>query len=236
MHMPGTAQATSQRILPLVNGDRMSRDEFERRFDATPNLKKAELIEGRVYVPPPVSIEGHRYPHADVITWLNLYRASTPFVCVGGDGSVRMDMDNMPQPDAFMLITSEAGGRTRMSEDDYVEGAPELIVEVAASSSSYDLHEKMQVYRRNGVNEYIVFRTLQKAIDYFVFHGSEYVRHSADANDNFQSICFPGLWLDTQALIAGDIAGVLAYLQKGIASPEHAAFVSRLKAAAQGVR
>src|SRR5437588_1473882 len=107
-------------IPPLRNGERLTRAEFERRYDAMPHLKKAELIEGVVYMPSPVSLGEHAAPHADLITWLGMYRAFTPGVEVGAEGSVRLGAASMPQPDAMMFIRPEHGGRVRISEDDYV--------------------------------------------------------------------------------------------------------------------
>src|SRR4051812_13988373 len=146
------------RVPPLQNGDRLTRAEFERRYDATPGLKKAELIEGVVYMPPPVSHTDHSAPHFDLITWLGQYRVATPGFSGGDNGSLRLDLDNMPQPDAYLLILPSHGGQARIDEDGYVVGAPELVAEVAASSASYDLDVKLNAYRRNGVREYIVWR------------------------------------------------------------------------------
>jgi Uma2 family endonuclease len=158
----------ASRIPPLENGDRLSRAEFERRYDAMPDLKKAELIEGIVYMASPISHQGHGKPQFDLISWLGLYRASTPGVEGGGNGSIRLDLGNMPQPDAFLIVRPECGGQVRISDDDYIEGAPELVAEVASSSVSYDLHIKLQVYQRNGSHEYLAWRVRDHAFDWFV--------------------------------------------------------------------
>src|SRR4051812_20108352 len=117
MASPSTIPARSRRpapaIPPLQPGDRLTRAEFERRYDATPNLKKAELIEGVVYMPPPVS-DGHSSPHFDLIGWLSIYRAATPGTAGGDNGSLRLDLDNMPQPDAFLRILESHGGQSRI--------------------------------------------------------------------------------------------------------------------------
>jgi Uma2 family endonuclease len=218
-------------VPPLQNGDRLTRAEFERRYDATPGLKNAELIEGRVYMAPPVSHLNHSVPHADLVTWLGLFRAATPGVSGGDNGSLRLDLDNMPQPDAYLLIAADCGGQARIDADGYVAGAPELVAEVAASTVSYDLHDKLNVYRRNGVREYIVWRTSENAVDQFILRGSDYVRVAADAQGMMRSEIFPGLWLDTTALRRGDLTKVLQYLQEGISTPEHATFVQKLAAA-----
>ena len=131
----------SGRIPPLESGDRLSRHEFERRYTAMPHIKKAELIEGIVYVASPLRFRSHGQPHGDLIVWLGNYKVSTRGVELGDNVTVRLDLDNEPQPDVVLLI-DELGGQARISEDDYVEGAPELVAEVAASSASNDLHDK----------------------------------------------------------------------------------------------
>lgn len=216
--------------LLLENGDRLTRAEFERRYEAMPHVKKAELIEGEVHMPSPVRHKNHSRPHASIIGWLMGYCAATPGVDLGDNGTLRLDLDNEFQPDALLRIEPAAGGRSRISADDYVEGPPELIVEVAASSASIDLHTKKAVYRRNGVQEYLVWQTDDERVDWFDLREGEYAPLAPQENDPgvLRSRVFPGLWLDVAALLAGDLAGVLARLQQGLASAEHAAFVEHL--------
>jgi Uma2 family endonuclease len=227
------AASTLNLAIPrLQNGDRLNRAEFERRYEAMPELKKAELIEGVVYVPSPVGFQRHGKQTHFINTWLGHYEAVTPETEGGNDTTVRLDLDNEPQPDAFLRITPKAGGQSRDSEDGYVEGAPELAAEVASSSASYDLHDKLKVYRRNGVLEYVVWRVVDAAIDWFCLEGSEYRRLEPDAAGLYRSCAFPGLWLDAPALLRQDLARVLAVLDEGIRTPKHAAFVDRLLTAA----
>jgi Uma2 family endonuclease len=209
----------------------LTRAEFERRYDAMPGLKKAELIEGVVYVPSPVGFKGHSSPHFRLIGWLALYEAATPGVEGGDNGSIRLDLDNMPQPDAFLMVRPSHGGQAQISDGDYVEGAPELIAEVASSSVSYDLHDKFRVYRRNGVREYLVWRVRDRAIDWFVLRDGAYERLPLQ-DGLYSSPTFPGLWLDVGALTRGDGAVVAAVLNQGLATPEHAAFAAGLAARA----
>lgn len=224
-----SAQPQRPRIPPLENGDHLTRAEFERRYDATPGLKKAELIEGVVYMPPPpVSHEYHSRPHTEMLGWLMFYRACTPHLESGDNGSLRLDLDNMPQPDAYLLISPAHGGQAKIDEEGYVLGAPELTGEVAASSASFDLHLKKNVYRRAGVREYVVWRTYDREIDYFVLREGNYELLSPDPTGLLKSEVFPGLWLDRAALLNGDVAAVSRAVQQGAASPEHANFVSRL--------
>lgn len=213
-------------IPPLENGDKLTRYEFERRYHAMPNLKKAELIEGVVYVASPLRIKSHGEPHAYIMTWLGVYKAATPGIGFADNATVLIDTDNEPQPDALLRI--ETGGQSRINKDDYVEGAPELIVEIAASSASYDLHEKLKVYRRNQVQEYLIWRVYDHQFDWFRLQQGEYIQLQANADNIICSQIFPGLWLDKIALLGGDLGKVLTVVQQGLASPEHENFISRL--------
>lgn len=217
----------------LENGDQLTRDEFERRYDAMSDVKKAELIEGAVHMPSPVRFGRHSSPHFDLITWLGTYRAATPGVLGGDNGSIRLDLDNMPQPDAFFLVLPTHGGQDRISEDDYVEGAPELVADVAASSVSFDLHAKLHVYRRNGVREYLIWRVEDRALDWYVLREGRYDRLQLGPESLYKSEVFAGLWLDPGALASGNLPAALEAVRKGVASPEHAAFVARLVQASQ---
>lgn len=213
-------------VQPLENGDRLGRAEFERRYTAMPEVKKAELIEGMVYMASPLRFRSHGKPHAHIMTWLGTYEAATPGVELGDNATVRLDADNEPQPDALLRI--DVGGRSQISDDDYVEGAPELIVEVAASSASYDLHEKLKVYRRNGVQEYLVWRVYNCELDWFGLRDGEYVQLEPNAEGIICSEVFPGLRLDKFALLAGDLARVLEILQQGLTAVEHQSFLESL--------
>jgi Uma2 family endonuclease len=218
---------TTERLVklpPLESGDRLSRTEFERRYAAMPALKKAELIEGVVYVASPLRAKAHGKPHGDIIGWLWTYKTATPGVELYDNPTVRLDADNEPQPDAVLRL--EQGGQSWISDDDYIEGAPELIVEIAASSASYDLHDKLRVYRRNGVQEYIVWRTYSQQVDWFYLEAGEYRSLVANADGVFRSLRFPGLWLASQHLLSGDLKSVLHVLQQGLASSEHQGFVN----------
>jgi Uma2 family endonuclease len=225
---PSMAEMTAAEPPPLESGDRLTRPEFERRYEAMPWVKKAELVEGVVYVASPVRQAGHGRPHSLIITWLGTYVAATPGVDIGDNATVRLDIDNEPQPDALLRIEPEVGGRSRIGQDDYIEGAPELVVEIAASSASYDIYDKLDAYRRNGVQEYAVWRVYEQVVDWWELRDGEYVPLPLEADEVFRSRVFPGLCLNVSALLKGDLAGVLAALQEGIGSAEHAAFVVRL--------
>jgi Uma2 family endonuclease len=224
----GKPAASREATLPLVGGERLSRDEFERRYDAMPHVKKAELIEGIVHMPSPVPHEQHSSPHSTLVGWLWVYRAGTPGVDSGDNGSLRLDLGNMPQPDGYLIIRPERGGRVRISADDYIEGGPEVVAEVSASTADHDLGAKLTAYLRNEVREYIVWRVLDRALDWFVLRDGTYQRLEPGADGILRSAVFPGLWLDAVALTDGDSARVLAVVLQGLGSAEHADFVASL--------
>lgn len=218
-------------IPPLENGQRLTRAEFERRYDAMPNLKKAELIEGVVHLPSPVRYRQHGSPHSTLVGWLFLYRARTPGTRLADNASVRLDLVNMPQPDATLFIDPEFGGQASIDPDDYLSGGPDLVAEVSASSIAHDSGEKRRAYERNHVREYIVWRVLDRQVDWYILRGESYEKQTPAGDGILRSTVFPGLWLDPSALIRDDCDAVLEVLARGLETPEHAAFVAQLEAA-----
>ncbi|NEP13105.1 MAG: Uma2 family endonuclease [Symploca sp. SIO2C1] len=204
----------SQIIPPLENGDKLTRLEFESRYQRMPHLKKAELIEGIVYMGSPLRIKQHGNPHIHVATWLGTYEAANSGVQAGDNCTVRLDAENEPQPDALLRI--KEGGQSTISEDGYVEGAPELIVEIAASTVSIDLHDKQRSYRRNQVQEYLVWRVYDQKFDWFRLRQEKYIKLQPDEQGIIKSEIYPGLWLDVPALLSGNLAKVLEVLQQGL--------------------
>jgi len=204
----------------LENGDRLSRAEFERRYHLMPEVKKAELIEGIVYMPSPARLKRHAFPQGAVATWLGTYQAETPGVLMADNATVRLDLDNEPQPDLLLLRLPEHGGQARLSEDDYVEGAPELVVEIVGSARAYDLHQKKEAYRRNAVREYLAWITEEARVVWWELREGAFVELPPDSDGLLKSRAFPGLWLDAAALLRGDLRGVLEALRHGLKSPE----------------
>lgn len=225
------APASTPPIPPLEHGAYLTRAEFERRYEAMPSHIKAELIEGRVYMSSPVRRKNHSLPDTRFITWLGVYAAATPGVEAANNGTVRLDEWNEVQPDSDLRIDETHGGQTIVSGDDYLEGAPELVIEIAASTAPRDLREKFTVYQRNGVREYIVWAVADGQIHWFNLESGMFTPLSPDPADHdeyLRSRTFPGLWLDVQAMLRGEMARVLQVLQQGLAAPEHAEFVAAL--------
>lgn len=220
------SKAASEAEPLLETGDRLSRDEFERRYERMPRLKKAELIEGTVFMPSPVRAKRHAQPHSHLSGWLVLYESETSQVGSFDNSSVRLDLDNEPQPDLVLLKTGARGGQARISTDDYIEGPPELVIEIIASSKAYDLHQKKDVYRRNGVREYMVWITGEERVVWWQLREGQYAEIAPDESGLLKSGVFPGLWLDPKALLSGDIRGVLTALRRGLSSPEHRDFAA----------
>jgi Uma2 family endonuclease len=198
-------------LVPLESGDRLTRAEFHRRYCAQPDIR-AELIEGVVYVSSPTRFDRHAEQHLAVASWIGAYVAQTPGVRGGDNGTVYLDADNEVQPDAFLFYDPPKAGGARVREDGYVEGAPQLIVEVSACSAAYDLHDKMNVYRRTGVQEYVAWLVLEREIRWFRLREGAYVRVEPDGRGVIESEAFPGLRLAADKMLAGDLDGVLAEL------------------------
>jgi Uma2 family endonuclease len=231
-------------VPPLIEGDRMTTDEFFRRYDADKSVVRAELINGVVYVNarreivngqevivPPIS-GGHGRPQSLAISWLVHYELNTPGVEASAPSTVRLSPRTAPEPDAMLRILPEYGGQSVVGDDDYLAGPPELVIEVAKTSAGRDLGHKFDAYQRDGVKEYLVWRSTEGLVDWFVLKRRSYTPLTPGPDGIIRSETFPGLWLDVEALLARDHAKLVLTLQKGTATHEHAAFVAKLKAAA----
>jgi len=205
-------------IPALEQGDRLSRQEFHRRYEAMTNVKKAELIEGVVNMPSPAKLKKHGKPQIAMAGWIVNYAAQHPKTEAADNATVMLDFDNEYQPDLLLRILPEHGGQSRTTADDYVEGAPELAVEIASSSAGYDLHAKKNAYRRNGVREYLVWITRENRIVWWKLVEGEFIEIEPDSEGLLKSSAFAGLWLDAEAMIEGDLARVLSRLQDGMRS------------------
>jgi len=227
-----SAPPVETKPFPLENGDHLTREEFERRYQAMPNVK-AELIEGVVYMASPVTQWKHGGPHGKLAALVVFYSAGTPGVEFGLESSLKLGPRNEPQPDALLFVLPSHGGKAQFDNQGYFISCPDWAGEVASSTASYDLHEKFEVYRRFGAKEYVVWRVLDKEIDWFILRGDQYERLPLSEDGLYKSEGFPGLWLDPQALIAEDLVKLQAVVQRGLASPEHQAFVERLATASR---
>lgn len=208
----------------LEAGDNLSRDEFLAIWEQLPELKFAELIGGIVYMPSPLRKE-HGRGDRRISVWLGVYEAHTPG-CDGGANVTSLIGADCVQPDNYLAILRECGGKSWGEK--YLQGAPELIAETSFTSASIDMHQKFALYERAGVQEYLVLLLHNKEIRWHRLVRGKYKKTSADASGIWRSRVFPGLWLDSQAFFADDMATVLATLQEGIASAEHERFVADL--------
>ena len=163
--------------------------------------------------------------------WLLTYEAGTLGVAAADNCTVRLDDQNEPQPDAVLRIMEQRGGQSAISADDYIEGAPELVVEIASSSVSYDLHDKKAVYAQHGVKEYLVWQVMDSIVQWFSLQDGTYQPLSPAVDGSLSSRIFSGLSLDVQALLRGDASQVLQNLQSNMGAPQHQAFVQSLQQA-----
>ena len=211
---------------PLRDGDRLSRDEFMRRWEAMPDLRWAELIDGIVYMPSPIS-DIHMDFHARMSGWLWFYATLTPGCVSRPAGTWLMAPDSAPQPDVALKILPDHGGQSTL-EGEYAAGAPELIVEVSHTTAARDTGVKLRLYERSGVREYVVVRPRNRKLAWHVLADRKYQRLEAGEGSLYRSHVFPGLWLDLEQLWKGDFAGMAETVRQGTATPEHAAFVRQL--------
>lgn len=214
-------------VQPLRAGERLSREEFLSRWEALPDLRRAALIEGRVYLPSPVS-NIHDWIHTLVILWLGHYAAFTPGCRAGLEGTWLM-LKDAPQPDTTLRILAEFGGQSRI-EEPFSAGAPELVAEISASSAARDLGPKLRLYRSAGVREYANVLVNDKKVIWRILVDGDYQVIEPDPDGILRSGVFPGLWLDVGALFALDSPRLLAVLQAGLNTPEHEQFVGKLSA------
>jgi Uma2 family endonuclease len=217
--------ATSR--LSLQNGDRMSQPEFHRRYQAYLDDVKFELVEGTVYLAAPLHRQ-HALYHSHLNALLFIYKSKRPGVEVLDYPTTILGPESEPQPDLVLRVLLSHGGRSRETPDQYIHGPPELIVEIAHSTRSIDMYQKRREYVHSGVREYLVL-----CVEEAAFHGFRFKPHgklAADEHGVLRSNVFPGLWIDCTAVLADNHATAARTLRNGIASPEHAAFVRRLRA------
>ncbi len=212
----------------MHTGDRMTREEFHRIYEQMPDDFHAELIGGIVYVASPLKLP-HGTNHLPLGSLFFAYEGSTPGVESGDNTTVLLGEEGEPQPDLFLRVLPEFGGQSQTTADEYVLGAPELIAEIAFSSRAIDLHAKRHDYTRYGVLEYLVLCLRERQLRRFDLRADQEL--TPDADGVFRVRAFPGLWVHGAALLARDHSRLMATLDQGLATPEHAEFVNRLAAA-----
>jgi Uma2 family endonuclease len=219
------ATADAERI-EMYTGDRMTQAEFHRIYEQMPENFRAELIGGIVYVASPLKLP-HARNHFPLGMLLFSYECATPGVEAGDNATVILGENSEPQPDAFLRILPEFGGQSR-TEDEGIVGSPELLGEIAVSSRSIDLHAKKDDYARFGVREYLVLCVREKRLRWFDLRADREL--SPDPDGVARIRCFPGLWIHAEALLDRAGAQMVATLQQGLATAEHAEFVRHLAA------
>lgn len=213
----------------MENGDRLTREEFHRRYEAMPENVKAELIKGVVYMASPVRVNKHAIPHARVMSFLGNYQMNSRAAQLLDNPTFIASEEYEPQPDGVLMVREDYGGNAWINDKDYLEGSPELVVEVSSSSASYDLHDKFEMYEHKRVQEYIVWRVLDSQIDWFQLVGEKYKRLSSDENGILESKVFPGLRLNVNALLEDDMPTVSADLKIGMESKRYFDFAELLE-------
>jgi Uma2 family endonuclease len=214
-------------LLPaLFNGQHLDQPTFHEVYEAMPEGTWAELVGGVVYMPSP--LRGEHGEYDDVVSyWVVHYKRLTKGLRSGKNSTVILDSSGETQPDGHLRIPQALGGQTRI-ERGFIVGAPELAIEIARSSRYYDLGAKKSDYERAGVQEYLVFELDPNRIHWFIRRGDYFEDLLPGPDGIYRSEVFPGLWLDPEAFYAEDLDRLVEVLEQGRATPEHAAFVSRL--------
>ena len=196
----------------LETGDRLNREEFHHLYSLRPDIGKAELVDGVAYVTMRATA-AHGIANASLGGWMGLYRAyRDPSMHLALHATILMDGRSEVQPDVVAFRDATLGDRIGLTADGFLEGTPDLIAEVTESSASYDLHDKLRVYERTGVSEYIVWLLHECQMSWFRLVDGRYVEVQPDERGIIESALFPGLRLPVDKLLAGDDAGVLAAL------------------------
>jgi Uma2 family endonuclease len=204
----------------------MSREEFHRLYEQTPEGFKAELIGGIVYVASPL-YPPHGKPHLLLGAVVAAYEARTPGVDASDNTTILLGDEGEPQPDLYVRILPECGGQSATGDNERVEGAPEFIIEIASSSRAIDLHAKKKDYTRYGVREYLVHCVKERKLRWFDLAGG--VELQPDDEGIFRIQTFPGLWINGPAVVSRSYQKLMQTLEVGLATPEHAAFVRQLE-------
>ncbi len=218
----------------LCEGDHLTFDEYILRWESMPEFERQgmrpELIDGRVYMnAAAIRYVEHGQPQRLIVGLFERYVDRTPGVDWASPTTAKFDDRNAPEPDAELFVIPEYGGRVRV-EDGFLVGAPELVVEIAGSSASYDLYEKKAMYERFGVLEYLVWRTEDGEFDCFDLQDQIYIQRDIPPGQNWESRIFPGLIFDIPVLLQRDRLGAYATLDRCLGSDEHQAFVETLQA------
>jgi hypothetical protein len=199
---------------PLESGDVLDAAEYWRRYGAAPEKVKAERINRKVYIMSPLRAVHHGNPHFLLAQWIGHYAMHHPTLVGSDNATVRLNADNDPQPDLCLL---RINGQTHFDNDGYIIGAPEMIVEIAGSSASYDFTEKRDVYEAAGVGEYLVFETIEGRIAWWRSETGRFAEILPE-DGIYKSVLFPGLWLDAEALRSANPLKLIQTLQQGIES------------------
>ncbi len=213
---------------PLENGDLLDQKTFHERYQAMPADCRAELIGGIVFMPSPQKVP-HSKAQQLVVRWLDEYAEATPGTEALANNTQILAPDSEPEPDACLFILPECGGQVFVDDDQYLNGPPELIVEVSSATESIDLHGKKQDYQKAGVSEYVVLALRMQRVWWFVRRRGKYQEVPLPGDGIQRSRVFPGLWLDAGAILANQRHRVLAALRQGLATSQHAAFVAKLR-------
>jgi Uma2 family endonuclease len=216
------------------SGYRLSKEEFIRRYEARKDIRRAELLNGIVFIMASPVSRSHSQGHLSAAHLITNYVEATPLVIGDIDATLLLHGDNAVQPDGLLRVDPRAGGKATLTEKEYIKGPPELVIEISVSTESYDLTFKKDIYLEAGIAEYVVWQALDAKLHWFKRRGDAYEDLKVGDDGIVKSAAMPGFWVDVGAFVRGDLAALKVAMSKGLASPEHASFVVELKKLAEG--
>jgi hypothetical protein len=216
-------------VPPFENGDRLDQKTFHDLYERTPFRFRAELVDGIVYLKIPKPVRLRRRPRLSLSVWLGAYEAETEGVQIAMHATNILIDRNETHPYQTVIVDPALGGRTSINADDFVEGGAELLVEIAERSCSLPYHKKFEQYQKANVREYIIVNLESRNFNWFTNTANGFQPIKPNADGIMKSRVLPGLWLDREATLNDNNKRVRAVLDSGLASPEHAKFVTKLQ-------
>jgi Uma2 family endonuclease len=213
----------------LFDGQRLDQPTFHELYSQMPEGFRAELIDGVVRLMNMPLYSDHGRPDANLTGLLCMYSFETPGTIVQIATPTRLGPKSEVQPDSALLIDPAFGGRTFDDERGLTTNAPELVVEIASSTLRLDLNAKKRVYEEAGALEYVVLDVPHQKFHWFALNEGRFEPLEIDPDGLYRSKVFHGLWVDEAAFVRNDGRAMTTSLRLGLESPEHAAFVERLR-------
>jgi Uma2 family endonuclease len=184
---------------------------FEKFYEIVEENVKADLLDGKIIRDSPAIPR-----HSHVVTRLG--RLIGDFAekfdigeVFGATASVRLSKYQGPEPDVFFIRKS----RLRIMGEKYIDGPPDLCVEVISKSSrKIDRGRKFVLYAEHGVKEYWIVDPLRNTVEFYENHDGAWVEIKPDERGRLHSKVLPGFWFNPKWLSKDLLPPVSEMLQE----------------------